>query len=229
MRLKSKIFLFIATIAILTPVSALAGWGDALKQAGSEIATQKASEMGLSTSDAVTGVKEVLTESATSAVNSLGTEGGFMDNALAKISLPDALSGLSGDSGGLVASMNKAAESVIPESSSSIFSAIKDLAVPNPKEVASSGGDDSITRFFEEKSRPTLKEYMSPLMEKAMQGAGVGNYLDTFSTALSATGSSFDIGGYMTDKTLDGIFTMMADKEKSLRSSTTSELLQQLF
>lgn len=232
MPLKSRLFLFILATSLLVPVVAFAGWGDAIKEAGSQIADQKATEMGLpSPSETVAGIKEVLNDGATSAVDTLGTEGGFMDNALARIPLPDLLQDASGDSGGLLSSMNKAAESVIPESAGSIFNAIKDLNVTNPTEVVSGGGNDSITRFFESKSRPTLKKVMSPLMESAMKNAGVGNYLDTFSSALASSGTPFDMNGYVTDRTLDGIFAMMSAKEESLRADGggTSQLLQKLF
>lgn len=232
MHLKSKSFLFILSVAVLLPVAAFAGWGDALKDAGTQIADQKAAEMGLpSTSETVAGVKEVLDKSATYAVDSLSSDGGFMENAMATIPMPDMLSGASGDTDGLLASMNTVAESLTSKSSGTIFNAIDTLSVSNPEEVVTGGGDDSITRFFESKSRPTIKEYMSPLVDEAMKQAGTGNYLDTFSSALSASGTSFDVGGYVTDKTLDGIFAMMADKEKNLRAAGggASKLLQKLF
>lgn len=232
MHLKSKLFLFALAMTLLVPAVTTAGWGDALKDVGTQLATEKADEMGLSSSDAVSGIKEVLTESADSAVSTLGKAGGFMDNPLAMIPMPDALQGLTGDSGGLVSVMNSAAESVIPDSSSSIMSAIKDLAVPNPTEVASSGGDTSITTFFEEKSRPTLKKVVAPLVDKAMETASAKKYVDTITTALSATGGqAFDINGYVADKTLDGVFSMMGEKEKSIRAAGggASELLQKLF
>jgi hypothetical protein len=58
----------------------------------------------------------------------------------------------------------------------------------------------------------------------------VSSSLGGFSSFLSKV--SFDVDGYVTNKTLDGLFTMIGDEEKRIRENPqarTTELLQKVF
>jgi hypothetical protein len=78
----------------------------------------------LSNADAVSGLKDALTQGSAVAINKLGVENGFLGNDKVKIPLPDAIKriesglrllGMQRRADELVVAMNHAAEQVVPE------------------------------------------------------------------------------------------------------------------
>lgn len=222
-------------LALLLAGSCFAGWGDALKDAGSQLADEGATAAGLpyTPSEAMAGIKEVLSLSTESAVSNLGKSGGFSDNPAVSIPMPDMLKGL-GDPTGLVSSMNKAAEAAVPSTGNIFLDAIQNLNIGDPTSLLG-GADNAITKYFEDSSRGTLKSLVKPVVSGSLDAAGVGSYLNTLTLAQQAANPGappFDAVDYVTDKTLDGMFHLMAEQEKSIRSgggAGASELLQKLF
>lgn len=219
----------VVLLAVLMAASASAGWGDALKQAADDTATSAGAPY--TPTEAVTGIKEVLALGADSAVSTLGAPGGFSSSQYA-LPLPDPLSGLTGNSSGLLSAMNLAAEATAGSSGNMLMDAIQALSVGNYAALLG-GGEDAITRFFESSARSHLRELIKPVAGVAMEKAGVGDYLSAMMAGQSAgVAGGFDMGGFIADRTLDGIFAVMAVKEKDIRASNgvgTTDLLQKLF
>jgi hypothetical protein len=219
--------------ALMAAAPARAGWGDTLKQAGTQVADEQATAAGLgyTPSEAVSGIKQVLSLGADSAVSTLGAGGGFTANPALSIGLPESLGNLPGGSG-LTSLLNSAAESAVPSVGPLFQSAIAGLDVGNPAPLISSG-NDAITRYFESASRDTLKRQAKPLVGKSLDAAGLSSYASAIAAAQQAAGAApLDMSGYVTDKLLDSMFSLMGQKEASIRSSGgagTTELLQKLF
>lgn len=237
MRLKYIPTPLLATLLILLLAgTSFAGWGDALKTTTSQYADDGATTMGLpyTPSEAVAGIKEVLSIGTNSAVSSLGKEGGFSSNPAVAIPMPDMLKGLLGDSTGLTSAMNSAAESVVPSTGNIFLDTIQKLSIDNPTSLLG-GGEDAITKFFEASSRDTLKDLIKPLVKTAADQAGVGSYLTAMTAAQQASSIAsppFDAYDYVADYTLDGMFYVMASQEKDIRSgngASTSDWLKKLF
>lgn len=227
-----KLKYIIIPTAIITSLLAaslcLAGWGDALKTAGD--AGAKAAGLSYTPSDAVAGIKEVLSLGTDSAVSTLEKPGGFSSDSALAIPMPDMFSSMV-DSTGLLSSFNKAAEASAPETGSIFMDAIKNLDISNPAALLG-GGDDAITKFFESSSRESLKELVKPVVSSSLDAAGVGSYLNAMTAAQTAAGAiPFDAADYVTDYTLDGMFYLIAAQEKDIRSTGggASELLKKLF
>jgi len=215
--------LMLTAMLISTPASA--GWGDALKAAGD--AGAKAAGLSYTPSEAEAGIRKVLTLGTDSAVSKLSSGGGFSANPATAIGLPDSLSSL-GDAAGLLSTFNSAAESSVPSIGGLFKTAIGDLDVPNPGAMIG-GGDTSITSYFEKVSRPAIRKLAKPIVSRSLDAAGMGPYVGAMSMA--SQGAGFDPVDFVTDKTLDGIFLSIGEKEKTLRSTGggTSELLKKLF
>lgn len=229
MRLKYHFFSVALSLAVLlTASTAMAGWGDAVKQAGDAGAT--AAGLSYTPSEAIQGIKDVLALSTGYAEAKLAAPGSFSSTPAVAIPLPDVLKGF-GDSSGLLASLNRGAEGAIPSTSDLFMSTIENLKVDNYSSLLS-GSTDAITRFFESSSRDTLKTLVKPVVTKSADSAGVGTYMKAFTAAQQASGSTFDIYDYLTDRTLDGMFHFMSIKEKSLRTeggAGTTDLINKLF
>jgi len=236
-KLKYSLITVLLSLAVtLIAAACFAGWTDAVNDTGSQFADEGAKAAGLpyTPSEAVAGVREVLSLGTDSAVSTLGQPGGFSSNPAMAIPLPDMLKGLGGDSSGLVSSMNMAAESAVPSTGNIFLDAIQNLAVGDASTLLG-GGEDAITRFFEKSSRATLKTLVKPIVTTSVDQTGAGTYLNAMFATQQATGidgPTFDVYDYVTDRTLDGMFLVMGMQEKSIRADgglQTSDLLQKIF
>ncbi|MEF2231433.1 MAG: DUF4197 domain-containing protein [Pseudodesulfovibrio sp.] len=204
---------------LLAALPASGGWTDTLKQAGSELADEKAGDAGLSCtpSEAVSGVREILSTGAGYAAKTLSTGSGFAADSATALSLPDWMAGMTGASA-LLSAMNGAATRAAAESETPFLDTIKDVSVTNPTSLLS-GSSTAVTDYFESRSRDTLKGLVRPIVEQSARAAGVGSAMTALSAAAQATGAAFDPNEYLTEKVLDGMFRYMGIRETELRES----------
>ncbi len=220
-----------ALIFILATATAMAGWGDALKGAAEE--GSKTMGLPYTPSEAMEEVKDVLSLGTDYATTSLSKPGGFSSTPATTFSLPDSFGSL-GDTSGLLSSLNTAAEQSVPGTGNVFLDAIQKLSVGETSTLLG-GGEDAITRFFENSSRDSIKTLVKPMVSQSVDAAGVGSYLDVLTMAQGASGvagPAFDPTDFVTEKTLDGMFYFMGMKEKDIRSSGgvgTTDILEKLF
>jgi len=102
---------------------------------------EAASAFALGETEAASGVRAALVRGADSAVSLLGKPGGFLDNPQVKIPLPGALNraasmlraiGQGKQVDDLVNSMNRAAESAVPEAKPLLLNAVHAMSVEMP-------------------------------------------------------------------------------------------------
>ena len=110
----------------------------------------------LSNADAVSGLKDALTQGAAAAIGKLGVENGFLGNDKVKIPLPDAIKriesglrllGMQRQADELVVAMNRAAEQAVPEARALLVGAVKNMSVQDAKGILT-GGDTAANRLF---------------------------------------------------------------------------------
>ncbi len=198
----------------------------------------------ISSGDASKGVKEALTRGAEAAVAQLGTAGGFLDNGKLRIPLPPAMQkaekvmkmmGMQKQADELVTAMNRAAESAVPEAKTLLVDAVKQMSVSDAKAILT-GGDDSVTQYFRGKTEATLTKKFLPVVQKSTEKVGLAEKYN----ALAAKGQSIglvkgedaNIEAYVTRKALDGLYAVIAEQEKNLRSNPLgagSDLLKKVF
>lgn len=240
--------LALALLAAL-PTAARGGLWDTLQQAIPETVTKAApssglSTSGLSTSDIVAGLKEALVKGAANASSSLGRAGGYLDNDLVRIPMPDSLSrmekavrlaGRDDLADAFVESMNRAAEKAAPEALDIFTRAVKAMSFTDAKAILD-GPDDAATRYLERTSSDDLVERFRPIVEQATDAVGVTRRYKEMAGGLSSltalAGLDADLDGYVTDKAVQGLFTVLAREEKDIRenpAARTSALLQKVF
>ena len=98
------------------------------------------------------------------------------------------------------------------------------------------GGDNAATLYFEEKTSDTLHDLFKPIVTKTMSQVGVTRRyqeLDQKVSAIPFTESlRFDLDDYVTNKSLDGLFLMLAEEEKKIRENPAAQvtpLLKEVF
>jgi len=229
---RSFVRILCIALYLLAALPASGGWTDTLKQAGSELADEKAKDAGLSytPTEAMSGIREILSTGTEYATKTLTSGSGFAADSATALALPDWMAGLTGSST-LLSAMNGAATKATAASEASFLDTIKNFSITDPTSLLS-GSSTAVTDYFESTSRDTLKGLIKPIVARSAQSAGVGTAATALSAAAQAAGSSFDANDYLTEKVLDGMFHYMGVKETELRESGgagASALLQKLL
>ena len=198
----------------------------------------------LSELDAASGIRAALERGAVSAVGLLGKADGFMGNPLVRIPLPGFLNeaaqllkviGQQQRVDELVTAMNRAAEAAVPEAKTLLVSTVKSMSVDDAKRILS-GGDNSVTQFFADKTRVPLGVKFLPIVTKATDKVALADKYNAVAGKASGMGllkkEDANIQQYVTGKTLDGLYLMIGEEEKKIRQdpiSTGSAILKKVF
>lgn len=198
----------------------------------------------ISTGDASAGVKEALSKGADYAVASLGKDGGFLNNSKVKIPLPGYLQkaesglrmfGLGKQADELTNTMNHAAEQAVAEAKPILTDSIKKMSVQDAKGILT-GGEDSVTQYFKRTSTDQLTQKFKPIVQASTKKLQLAEQYNSFAGKAASAGlvdkKDADIDAYVTQKAMDGLFLMIAEEEKKLRSNPVgagSDLLKKVF
>ncbi len=198
----------------------------------------------LTNQDAARGIKGALSSGASSAIAKLGVPGGFLNNPKVKIPLPPALDelakgmrlmGRGKDADELVATMNQAAEQAVPEAKVLLIGAVKSMSIQDAKKILT-GGDDSVTQFFREKTSEPLAVKFLPIVKKSTDRVGLAQKYDQFASQGEKLGlikgDAANIEQYVTHKTLDGLYLMIGEEEHAIRqnpAAASSAIVSKVF
>ncbi len=230
-------------------VPCLAGWGDVVGGVADSLTGSKntSDQRGTSASDTevIQGLKEALVAATQKSVNTLGTEDGFLKNSEAFIPVPGYLSlvtkglekaGQEKLVNDFVVSMNRAAEKAVPKAQPIFLDAVKKMSLEDARKILN-GKQDAATRYFKDHTEKELTGEFAPLVKEATDSVNVTKYLKAMQdkargmVGLGGTNMG-DIDAYVTEKALDGLFTVMAENEAALRKDPMgqgSKLLQKVF
>jgi len=199
---------------------------------------------GVTNAEAGSGLKAALEKGAVAAITLLGKPDGFLGNPKVRIPLPgyleDASKLLKNFGQGkrideLVTSINRAAETAVPMGRDLLVSAVRGMNVNDAKKILT-GGETSVTSFFAEKTRDPLGVKFLPVVTKATEKVGLANKYNEFAAKASGFGlvrkEDANIQQYVTGKSLDGLYLIIAEEEKKIRQDpvgTGSAILKQVF
>lgn len=198
----------------------------------------------ISSGDAGSGVKEALSKGADFAVSSLGVRNGFLGNKKVKIPLPGYLEkaekglrmfGMGKQADELVETMNHAAENAVAEAKPILADSIRKMTIQDAKAILT-GGDDSVTQYFKRTSSEQLGAKFAPIVKASTKKLKLAEQYNNFAGKAASAGlidkKNADIDSYVTQKAMDGLFAMIAEEEKKLRSNPLgagSDLLKKVF
>lgn len=183
----------------------------------------------LSNADAVSGLKDALSQGSAAAVSKLGVENGFLGNDKVRIPLPDALKrvegglrllGMQKQADELVTAMNRAAEQAVPEAKALLVGAVKNMSVQDAKGILT-GGDTAATEYFRKTTSGQLTQKFLPIVTKATAKVGLAEKYNNLAGKGAQLGlvdaKQAKIENYVTQKALDGLFLMIAEQERAIR------------
>lgn len=190
------------------------------------------------------GIKEALAVGTENAVKSLGRVNGYFGNDAVKILMPQKIqkvadvarmAGYQKQVDEFVLSMNRAAEAAAPLAAKYFGDAIRDMSLEDVRGILA-GGDTAATDFFSRKTRDKLYAAFKPVVSKKVGEVGATkaykNMMGRFESVPMMGRQSLDLDDYVTNKSLDGLFHMVAQEEKNIRANPaarTTDLLRTVF
>ena len=219
---------------------AAAGFNDLLKSFRNTLTKSDS----LSESEIIAGLKQALEIGSANAVDLVSQKGGYYDNPSIKIPLPQSVqkleniirgAGFGSKIDAFELSMNQAAEKAAPEAKSIFWDAIKKMEITDAKKILY-GSDNEATRYFKDKTSDQLLQIFKPIVAESMAKVGVTRAYQELNDQVKsipfAGSMSFDLDQYVTDEALIGLFKMLAEEEKKIRTepaARVTEILQKVF
>lgn len=233
-----KVFFLFLCISVLSVASSYAGlFDDVMKGLNSPPSSSDDSTIA-------SGLKEALSIGTGNAVKSVSQTDGYFGNEMIKILMPKKIQnvaevlkkiGYQQQVDDFILSMNRAAEKAAPMAASFFVDAIKEMTFDDAKKILS-GGDTSATDFFKDKTHDKLFAAFKPVISSSINEVGATrSYKDMMSQYESVPflpKESLDLDNYVTNKALDGLFYMVGQEEKKIRTDTTArvtDLLKTVF
>ncbi len=213
---------------------------------------------GVTNAENISGLKSSLNIGIEKAVDNLGVENGFFNNAALKLLLPKEAQPIIDNvkliPGGqalvdkAVLSLNRSAEDAVKEATPIFKTAITSMSITDAVSILF-GKENAATEYLRQNTYSQLKAAFAPKVKASLGKALVANVstTDTWNTlssgynsvANSTVGSiaglkpvNVNLENYVTEKALDALFVKVAAEEKAIRTNPVarvSDLLKKVF
>ena len=155
-----------------------------------------------------------------------------------------------------ILAMNRAAEKAVPETAKIFADTIAKMSIEDARKIIK-GSDDAATAYFRKNASKQLEAAILPIVKKYTKETGVTKYYKKMVKGYGTYGSPLvessginkflgaagiktkkseydpnDLDGYITNKGVKGLFTVIAGEEKKIRDNPaerTTELLKKVF
>jgi len=207
-------------------------------------ATGKSPEKdSLGSTDIISGLKEALNLGTQKSTGKLSAADGFFKDAAIKILLPTELQkvektlrtfGFGKLADNAILSLNRAAEDASNKAAPIFLSAIKSISIGDAMGILK-GGDTSATFYLKKTTGAALSAAFKPVIDSSLIKVDATKYWKDFSgtyNKFAGTKVETDLGAYVTQKAMDGIFYYVAQEEKNIRKNPAgyaSEILNKVF
>lgn len=234
-----KVMVLLILAMLLNPVVGLAQWGDLIKKG-----LGVGGKSGLSEAKIGNGLKEALKVATQNTVNLTGQKDGYFANQAIKILMPKKLGrlekplrmvGYGPQVDEFVLSMNRAAERAAPSAKKIFGDAVAQMTFDDAKKVLN-GGDTAATDYFKGKTTDKLTAAFRPVVEKSMNEVGVTRkykeMVGRYEAIPFSKDVAFDPDQYVVEKAMDGLFYVLGQEEKKIRSNPAArvnDLLKEVF
>ncbi len=226
--------------------SAAAGWGNWLKPLNPiRLLSRRNGSGTLSNQEIGDALRQALIQAAKTTVARLGGKNGFSGNPKLAVPLPSPVRRIEGilrKTGqgkyvdDLKTALNRAASESVRQALPVFSDVIQKMTFEDVRRILN-GGDDAATRYLREKAAKALRAKMLPVVRKATRNSGLATAFKLLMNNLGfaknyLSGTDLDLDAYVTDKTLDTLFSAMAVQEKKIRknpAARTTALLKKVF
>lgn len=201
----------------------------------------------LSNQEVISGLKEALSVGIKNAVDVTAITNGFLENSEIKIPFPKSAEamkekainwGLEGQVDKVVTTLNRAAEDAAKEAAPIFINAIKNMSVKDGFSILNDG-KGAATEFLRRSTTNELVTAFSPKVQNSIEKVKLTQYWEPIATrynqATIITGAEkvdTDLNRYVTERAIDGLFTMVEKEENKIRenpSARVTDLLSRVF
>lgn len=192
----------------------------------------------------ISGLKEALSIGTDKAVKNVSQVDGYFGNQIIKILMPEKIQkvadilrkvGYQKQVDDFVLSMNRAAEKAAPQAASIFVDAIKGMTIEDASKILN-GGDTAATEFFKKKTHDKIYDAFKPIVSSSMNEVGVTRsykeMMGKYESLPFMSKESVDLDHYVTNKAMDGLFYMVGQEEKKIRTdpaARVTDLLKTVF
>lgn len=199
----------------------------------------------LTDAEASSGMKETLVQSVTSSVEQASQADGFNGNADIRIPFPPEAEMVAATlrklkMGALVdnfeVALNRSAEAASAQAKPIFLNAVQNLSFADAMGIITSKDDDAATTYLYDKTAEQLKTALQPIIQQSLQQTGAtklyAEMASKYNKIPMVTPLNKQLEPYATEKTVDGLFTLIAAKEGSIRANPAaagSDILKRVF
>lgn len=201
---------------------------------------------GLTSDDIGNGLKEALRIGAQQGADELSESGGYFDDLAYRILLPDEvrqvtdkLQGIPGFSNLeeiIIKKINQGAEDAASKAGPIFVNAIRQMTIQDAMSILK-GENNAATSFLQRTTHNALYNEFSPVINTSLDKFDANKVWQDAANAynnfpLTRQQVNTNLGDYVTDRALEGLFKKVALKELDIRENIgarTSELLRKVF
>ena len=198
----------------------------------------------LTKEEVANGLKEALVNGITKGTDLTSKMDGYFKNPEIKIPFPKDVKkvedklrqlGMGSEVDRFVLTLNRGAEEAAKEAKPIFISAIKQMSIDDAFAVLK-GQPDAATQFLKRTTSAQLKEKFKPVVQTNLDKVNAtkyyGDLISNYNRIPFVSKVNPNLNEYATDMAIQGLFTMIAKEEKSIRqdpAARTSELLKKVF
>jgi len=201
----------------------------------------------LTSSEVAAGLKQALEKGTRYAVNKGSVEDGFYKNPKLYIPFPQEAEkvkntalqlGLDAQVNRFEETLNRAAEEAVKEAAPIFLNAITSMSI-NDAFAILKGGEHAATNYLRQTTGSELRELFEPKVSAAIEKVELTKYYSPLASAYNT--ATLISGGeavnpaltqYVTEKSVDGLFVLIAEEEKKIRENPAervTDLLRKVF
>ena len=190
------------------------------------------------------GLKEALQQGIDKQVIKLTKTDGFLGNSLVKIGMPAELqkvekglraAGLGSLADEGIKALNRAAETAVKEATPIFVDAITSMTIADATNILM-GNKNAATQYLQKTTTKSLYGKFNPVIKSSFSKVGAdqiwSNLITKYNTLPLVQKVNPDLTDYVTDKALEGVFTMIEKEELNIRenaSARSTNLLKSVF
>lgn len=234
----SKISMIVFLFATMSSCAQIK-WDQAVKDA-----TNVINGGSLSNDDIIKGLKEALSVGSKNSATKASKTDGYYKNPLIKIPFPKEAQqmestlksmGMSKQVDQFVVTLNRAAEDAAKKAAPIFVNAITKMTITDGMNILK-GKDDAATQFLKSTTSAKLKSEFMPVVKASISKVQVTKYWNPLVTNYNkvpfVTKMNPNLDDYVTQKAIEGLFTLVAQEEAKIRkdpAARVSDILKKVF
>lgn len=206
---------------------------------------QAAGQGGLTEQEVGSGLKEALIQGISKGADQASQTDGFFKNDLIRILLPEDARrventlrqvGLGSEVDRAMLAINRGAEKAAQEAKPIFISAIRQMTIQDAFQILK-GEQNAATDYLRRTTESQLVALFQPKIQESLNEVGATKYYGDLANAyntipLTNRKIDPDLNAYVTNRAIDGLFTLIAEEEKNIRENPmqrTSALMRRVF